>query len=94
MTKKSAALDLLALAKTIQEGSTDEGAFFWVQWLLGTARQLDPMIHEHPYYFKLMEDPDESRQAKLRRMIEHPDTPTAEREAAVSALARVQAARS
>jgi hypothetical protein len=91
VTKKSAALDLLALAKSIHDNSTDEDRSFWVTWLLGTARGLNPMIHEHPYYMTLLVDDVETREMKLRRLIEHPDTPTVEREAAVQALQRVRA---
>jgi hypothetical protein len=92
VTKKDAAVDLLAVAKSIHDGDApEEDARFWIQWLLGTARALHPMIHEHPWYTKLLlSDGGDSRAVKLRRLIEHPATSAHEREAAVAALARVR----
>lgn len=91
MTKKDAALELLGLGLTIHREATDADAAVWIYALLSVARRLDPSIEQHPRYSRLLfADTADSKQAKLRRLIEHPATPSAEREAAVSALARIR----
>lgn len=93
MTKKDAAYDLLGCALSMSGAMAgDEGVDEWVWRILYVARGLYPLIEQHPKYHEAL-FADESRETKLRRLIEHPETPTAEREAAVAALARIRSGR-
>lgn len=93
-TKKDSAAELVVIARMIhQEMAGDEDADGWVQHLLTVARGLDPMISYgrlSDVYFELLVSEKETTKTKLRRLIEHPGTPTIEREAAVAALARIR----
>lgn len=91
MTKKTAALHALGIARSIhQERAGDEEADVWIIRLLWLAADLDPAIQTHAVYAECLGDGD-SRRAKLRRLIEHPATSAVEREAAIAALGRVGA---
>jgi hypothetical protein len=91
-TKREASMEALAIARGIADhwGEPDE-ATIWVLRLLWLAGALNPQAIEHPAYRKLSSFDGDDRRAKLRRVIEHPQTPAHEREAAVRALARIRA---
>lgn len=90
MTKKDAALHLLGIALAMNGAmGGDEGVDVWTTSLLWIAADLDPGIVAHRRYIDAVADSD-AVETKLRRLIEHPGTPTGEREAAVSALDRVR----
>lgn len=92
MTKKQTALQLLGLALDVHRAMAgDETADIWIVRLLWLAQGLNPAIVQHPRYLEVLSDGDSLRM-KLRRLIEHPETPAGEREAAVAALARVRVA--
>ena len=98
-TKRDAAMEALMLARVIHGAMAgDEGADMWVSSLLSLARRLDPSVAYKPgkfsdLYFELLTSDGESKQTKLRRLIDHPATPAAEREAAVLALDRLSTTR-
>lgn len=89
MTKRDAAMHLLGIARSIhREMAGDDEADVWIVQLARIAQSLDERIIHHDAYVEIITGSD-SRKVKLRRLIEHPDTPTGEREAAVAALARL-----
>jgi hypothetical protein len=92
MTKKDVARSLLGLADSMyrEDQAGEENVDEWILRVLWAAQDLDPGIARHPWYGKLSAGLGESRLKKLRRLIEHPRTGAAEREAAVAALARVR----
>lgn len=96
-TKKEAALGLLGLALTMYRARPgDENTDLWILRVLWAADSLDPKIIHHDRYSEIVTglyDAPLPREAKLRQLIEHPQTPTHEREAAVAALDRVRRAR-
>lgn len=90
-TKKTAAMEALALARSLRNyAGGDEDIETVVLRLVWLAEGLYPQVRDHPAYGPLVLYEGESRQVKLRRMIEHPATPATEREAAVRALARLE----
>lgn len=90
MTKREAAMHLLGVARSIhRENAGDEDADVWIIQLLWIAQSLDSRITQHDAYVEVLTEGD-SRKAKLRRLIDHPATPSTEREAAVAALAKVR----
>lgn len=97
-TKKEAALGLLGLALDMYRARDgDEHTDSFILRVLWAADSLDPQIIRHDRYSEInvgiFNGVPETREAKLRRMIEHPSTPPAEREAAVAALNRVRRAK-
>lgn len=93
MVKADAAVHLLGVARSIYSASAgDEEAEVWIMLLLWIAEGLDPKITRRRAYGEIVSGSVDSRRAKLRRLIEHPGTPTAEREAAVAALHRITTA--
>jgi hypothetical protein len=91
MTKKDAARQIFGVASRLRRSPVrgDETVDFEVLFLLSIARDLDPAT----YRYREAEvdwsiDDAPSVETKLRTLIERPDTPTAEREAAVLALDR------
>lgn len=92
MTKREAALRLLGVARSISQAQGGEDdADVWVTLLLSIAEGLDPSVRERRTYGELV-GAGESREVKLRRLIERAGT-EAERNAASSALRRAQTKR-
>ena len=91
MTKKEAASRAFFVAHLIRERlGDDEDAAVWVLMLEYLAVDLDPQNVR--YLHAAAEEIRPTVRSKLRRLIEHPATPLHEREAAVRALARLEAA--
>jgi hypothetical protein len=91
MTKREAAVHALGLAMDINRRMAgDDDGDAWVVRALWIATSLDPHIANHPKFMATLMS-DDTRESKLRRLIDHPSTPPAERDAAVSALARIRA---
>ena len=92
-TKKDASMETLMIARAIHDRlAGDDEADSWVQWLLSLARSLNPTIGNGPesdIYIRLLASGRVSIRVKLRRLIDHPNTPQPEREAALSALERL-----
>jgi hypothetical protein len=94
VTKHDAAIQALGIAVDVDSAASDDEASGWILRLLWLAEGLDPSICSHPEYGRLAAaSVSDSTRAKLRRLIEHPSTPAAEREAAVAALDRIRSAR-
>lgn len=91
MTKKDAAFEALGLAQAIHNVlDGDEGADIWIVRLLWLAAALYPGIIGHRVYREIVLGGGDTREAKLRRLIDHPETPAPERRAALAALGRVR----
>ena|SRR3990167_1401158 len=88
MTKKDAAARLFYVARLIRvELEGDEAADTWAMLIDGIAHDLDP---QNPRYVETYSRASRiALRVKLRRLIEHPETPQHEREAAVRALYRL-----
>lgn len=86
MTKKEAAAHVLYVTNLMGEAlAGDEDADLWISLLEQVAYDLDA-----PTYSRLVEYREgPSRRVKLRRLIDHPETPQPERENALRALARL-----
>lgn len=91
MTKRDAAYECLGLAHAIAGAmGDDDGAAVWTMRLVWLAAALHPPIIDHPRYVAIVAGIGvDTRAAKLRRLIDHPNTPAAERDAAIAALDRV-----
>ena len=95
-TKKDAAMQAMIIARQLRALETgDEEIEDAVQRLLWLARDLYPAIDDHPWYAKLAygDEPQTGTIAKLRQLIEHPETGSHERDNAVRRLARLRATR-
>jgi hypothetical protein len=88
MTKRDAASTTYWIAKLIRDTmGDDEDANVWVLLLEGVARNLDP---DRARDYSVLWASKPSKQRLLRNLIEHPDTPSHERDAAVLALHRLR----
>lgn len=92
MTKKDAAVQVWGVARRLRKyAQGDETIDSEVLFLLGIAEDLDPKNDRYVSdYVEWMIDDAPSVKVKLRNLIEHPETPTTERDAAVRALHRLK----
>jgi hypothetical protein len=91
MTKKDAAIQVWGVARRLRDHAKgDDMIDFEVLFLLGIARELDPMNRryvEDEVAWSIDDAP--SVRVKLRNLIDHPSTPQPEREAALRAMQRM-----
>jgi hypothetical protein len=93
MTKKDAAVQVWGVASRLRKYMQgDEEIDFEVLFLVGIAKMLDPGNRRYiEDEVKWTMDDGPAVLGKLRNLIEHPDTPVHEREAAVRMLAKLKA---